>query len=54
MSFIFSFNWKFVHTFFSRLFNGIPEVMVPMMWFKQTIELTEELANQAKVVNFNN
>lgn len=28
--------------------------MVPMMWFRQTIELTEELANQAKVIEFTN
>lgn len=40
--------------FFFRLFNGIPKVMVPMMWFRQTIELTEELANQAKVIEFTN
>jgi scavenger receptor class B, member 1 len=29
--------------------NNVPEIMVPMFWFRQTASLTPELADQAKI-----
>lgn len=37
-----------------RYFDGIPELMVPMLWFKQEVILPEDLAGDAKVINSNN
>jgi hypothetical protein len=35
---------------FSRLFKDVPRVMVPILWFAQSAELTPELANMAKLM----
>lgn len=32
-----------------RIFKHIPTVMIPAFWFTQNVELTEELAKEAKV-----
>lgn len=31
-----------------RTFKNVPEIMMPMFWFRQTASLTQDLASQAK------
>lgn len=33
----------------NRLYEKVPKIMVPMLWFTQRATLTTELAKQAKV-----
>jgi hypothetical protein len=35
---------------FSRLFKDVPKVMVPILWFTQTAELSDNLANLTKLL----
>lgn len=39
---------------FHRMFENVPKLMVPMLWFTQRATLTPELANQAKVGSYLN
>lgn len=33
--------------FSRRIFKGLPKIMMPMFWFRQTADITEDLARSA-------
>jgi len=35
------------------MYSNVPKMVVPMFWFKQTAQLTEELASETKVIKIN-